>query len=153
MPAKMHSFYLRQCWLENTLATDAMVLAGERLIVSGVEVPSYIVAAIDDHIVPWRSSYKTTQILKGECRFVLSSAGHIAGIVNPPGPKAKLWTNNQLPSDPDEWKDGAAELADTWWNDWISWVIPRSGRLVSPPPMGSAAHPVLEDAPGRYVRG
>ena len=110
MPAKMHSFYLRECWLANSLANDRMVLAGERLLVSRIDVDSYIVAAIDDHIVPWRSSYKTTQILKGECRFALSSAGHIAGIVNPPSPKAKLWTNDELPTDADEWLSGAKRV-------------------------------------------
>jgi polyhydroxyalkanoate synthase subunit PhaC len=153
MPAKMHSFYLRECWMANSLANDRMVLAGERLVVSRIDVDSYIVAAIDDHIVPWRSSYKTTQVLKGDCRFALSSAGHIAGIVNPPSPKAKLWTNDDLPTDPDEWLSGAAESADTWWTDWIQWVTSRSGDLRAPPPMGSAAHPVIDDAPGRYVRG
>jgi polyhydroxyalkanoate synthase len=153
MPAKMHSFYLRECWLENTLATDSMVLAGHRLVVSEIDVDSYIVAARDDHIVPWRSSYRTTQLLKGDCRFALSSSGHIAGIVNPPSPKARLWTNESLPSDPDDWLNAASESADTWWNDWVSWVIPRSGDLREPPPTGSAAHPAIGDAPGGYVRG
>ena len=100
MPAKMHSFFLRQCWMENALANDRMELAGERLIVSEIDTPSYIVAAAEDHIVPWRCSYRTTQLLKGDCRFVLSSAGHIAGIVNPPDPKARLWTNDALPPGP-----------------------------------------------------
>jgi len=153
MPAKMHSFYLRQCWIENALARDRMVLAGEKLRVSEIDTDSYIVAAKDDHIVPWRSSYKTTQILAGKSRFVLSSAGHVAGIVNPPGPKARLWTSDSTPEDPDEWLDGTAEAADTWWNDWVSWIIPRSGELVDPPAMGSGAYPVIEDAPGRYVKG
>ena len=153
MPAKMHSFFLRQCWMENTLAEDRMVLAGERLMVSGIDVDSYIVAAIEDHIVPWRNSYRTTQLLKGECRFVLSSAGHIAGIVNPPSPKAKLWTNDDLPADPDEWRANTTEHAETWWNDWIKWLTPRSGALVSPPPMGSGLNPVLGPAPGTYVLG
>jgi polyhydroxyalkanoate synthase len=153
MPAKMHSFYLRQCWLANALATDRMVLAGQRLMTSEIDVDSYIVAAIDDHIVPWRSSYRTTQILKSDCRFVLSSAGHIAGIVNPPSPKARLWTNDELPPDPDQWQSGATEHRDTWWNDWITWITARSGGLRTPPPIGSTRYPVVCDAPGEYVRG
>ncbi|MGH9116281.1 MAG: PHA/PHB synthase family protein [Acidimicrobiales bacterium] len=153
MPAKMHSFFLRQCWIDNALAQDRMVLAGERLNVTGIDVDSYIVAAIDDHIVPWRSSYKTTQLLKGECRFVLSSSGHIAGIVNPPNPKSRLWTNTGLVADPDEWLTGATEHRETWWNDWTPWIIDRSGPLVVPPAMGSDAHPPLVAAPGTYVRG
>jgi polyhydroxyalkanoate synthase len=153
MPAKMHSYYLRQCWLDNALATDHMVLAGQPLMVSQIDVDSYIIAAVDDHIVPWRSSYRTTQLLKSDCRFVLSSSGHIAGIVNPPSPKTRLWTNDYLCPDPDEWLAGAAEHHETWWNDWIDWITPRSGDLVTPPPMGSDRHPVIGDAPGAYVLG
>ena len=152
MPAKMHSFFLRQCWIENSLAQDRMELAGERLVVSGIDVPSYIVAAVEDHIVPWRNSYRTTQLLKADCRFVLSSAGHIAGIVNPPTPKARLWTNDDLPPNPDDWRSGATEHRETWWNDWIKWLVPRSGDLGAPPPIGSKRYPVLGPAPGTYVR-
>lgn len=153
MPAKMHSFFLRECWIENSLAQDRMELAGHRLPVSTVDVPSYIVAAVDDHIVPWRSSYRTTQLLKGECRFVLSSAGHIAGIVNPPSPKTRLWTNDALPTDPDEWRAGAVEHHDTWWNDWLAWITTRSGDLAEPPPMGGESYPPIGPAPGTFVLG
>src|SRR5262249_44444750 len=100
-----------------------------------------------------RSSYRTTQLLKSDCRFVLSSAGHIAGIVNPPSPKARLWTNECLCPDPDEWLAGAAEHRETWWNDWIEWITPRSGALGTPPPIGSDRHRVIGAAPGQYVRG
>jgi polyhydroxyalkanoate synthase len=153
MPAKMHSFYLRTCWIDNQLAENRMELAGERLDVSALDVDSYIVAAKDDHIVPWRNSYRTTQLLKADCRFVLSSGGHIAGIVNPPSPKARLWTNDNLPPDADAWLEGATLEQKTWWDDWVDWILPRSGEKRNPPPMGSAAHPPLEPAPGTYVRG
>jgi polyhydroxyalkanoate synthase len=152
MPATMHAFYLRQCWIDNSLAEDRMELCGERLIVSGIDVDSYIVAAVDDHIVPWHSSYRTTQLIKGQCRFVLSSSGHIAGIVNPPNPKSSLWTNEELPPDPDDWWADASQHSETWWNDWMGWILPRSGDLRKPPAMGSADHSVLEPAPGAYVR-
>ncbi|MDQ2727139.1 MAG: poly-beta-hydroxybutyrate polymerase [Actinomycetota bacterium] len=153
MPAKMHSFYLRQCWIDNALAEDRLELAGERLAVSGIDVDSYIVAAIDDHIVPWRNSYRTTQLMKADCRFVLSSSGHIAGIVNPPNPKSKLWTNGDYPADADEWLAGTTEDRETWWNDWLEWIVPRSGALGTPPPTGSDTYPALGPAPGTYVRG
>ncbi len=153
MPAKMHAFYLRQCWIDNALSEDRMELCGERLAVSGIDVDSYIVAAAEDHIVPWRNSYRTTQLIKGTCRFVLSSSGHIAGIVNPPNPKSRLWTNDELPADPETWQADATEHRDTWWNDWIEWIVPRSGGMQKPPAMGSAAYPVLGPAPGTYVRG
>jgi polyhydroxyalkanoate synthase subunit PhaC len=153
MPAKMHSFYLRRCWIENALADDRLELAGIRLPVSDIDVDTYITAAIEDHIVPWRNAYRTTQLLqKASCRFVLSSSGHIAGIVNPPSPKARFWANEVLPLDPDEWRRGAAEHADTWWNDWITWILPRSGDLRTPPAFGNANYPPLGPAPGTYVR-
>ena len=125
---------------------------GGALMVSEIGTDSYIVAAIDDHIVPWRVSYRSTQIFKGPVRFVLTSAGHIAGIVNPPSPRSRLWTNDELPADADEWLGAATQHHDTWWNDWIAWFGERAGERVAPPSMGSERHPVLGDAPGTYVR-
>lgn len=151
MPAKMLSDYLRSCWLENTLAKDEMVLRGQRLKVSEIDTDTYIVAAVDDHIVPWRSSYKTAGLVGGAVRFVLSSSGHIAGIINPPSPKARLWTNEQLGPDPDEWLAGAQKASKSWWQDWAEWLEPRSGERVSPPALGGADHPALCDAPGTFV--
>jgi polyhydroxyalkanoate synthase len=153
MPEKMHSFYLRKFWIDNALAHDELELAGERLIISSITTDTYVCAAVDDHIVPWQGSYKTTQMFKGDCRFVLSSSGHIAGIVNPPSAKTKLWTNADLPADPEVWRAGATEHQETWWNDWLGWIQERSGEFVDLPPVGCEEHPVLDDAPGRYVRG
>ena len=102
--------------------------------------------------MPWRVSYRTTQLFKGPIRFVLTSAGHIAGIVNPPSPKVRLWTNDELPRDPERWLAGATEHRDTWWNDWAGWIAERGGRCGVPPPIGSASYPVIGDAPGTYVR-
>ncbi len=153
MPAKMQSFFLRQCWMDNALAQDRLELAGERLVVTDIDVDTYIVAAMEDHIVPWRNSYRTTQLLKGDCRFVLSSSGHIAGIVNPPNPKSKLWTNDETPPDADKWWEGTTEHRETWWTDWIEWIVPRSGPLGPPPTMGNEKYPPLIAAPGKYVRG
>ena len=153
MPAKMHAYYLRRCWIDNALAKDEMECNGVRLMTSEISNDTYIVAAIDDHIVPWRSSYRTTQLFKGDCRFVLSSSGHIAGIVNPPNPKSKLWTNDALPPSPDAWFAKATENQETWWNDWIDWVVPRSGPLGAPPPLGDPAEEADVKAPGTYVYG
>jgi polyhydroxyalkanoate synthase len=151
MPAQMQSDYLRSCWLENALAKNEMVLYGQPLRVSDIDTDTYIVAAADDHIVPWRCSYRTVGLLAGDVRFVLSSSGHIAGIINPPSPKARLWTNDQLGRDPDAWLDGAEKAEKSWWEDWAEWIEPRSGKLVTPPSMGDAAHPVLCPAPGTFV--
>ena len=96
-------------YLENALARDEYEAMGERLMLSEIGTDSYIVAGVDDHIVPWHVSYRTTQLFKGPVRFVMTSGGHIAGIVSPPGPKVRLWTNDELPRDADEWRAGAAE--------------------------------------------
>ena len=151
MPARMYSDYLRGCWLENSLARNEMTLLGKRLRVTDIDTDTYIVAAIDDHIVPWRSSYKTAGLIKGDTRFVLSSSGHIAGIINPPSPKARLWTNDQLVPDADVWLEQAAKSETSWWQDWASWIGVRSGARVAPPAMGDAEHPALCDAPGTFV--
>jgi polyhydroxyalkanoate synthase len=151
MPGKAHGHFLRQMYVENALARDAYVAMGEHLVVSEIATDSYIVAAVEDHIVPWSVSYRTTQLFKGPVRFVLTSAGHIAGIVNPPGPKSRLWTNDELPPDAEAWRAGATEHRDTWWNDWAEWIAARAGPLVAPPSLGTVAYPVLGDAPGIYV--
>jgi poly[(R)-3-hydroxyalkanoate] polymerase subunit PhaC len=152
MPGKAHAHFIQKMYLENALAHDEYVAMGEQLMVSEISTDSYIVAAVEDHIVPWRVSYRTTQLLKGPMRFVLTSSGHIAGIVNPPSPKVRLWTNDELPTDPDRWLSGATQHRDTWWNDWAEWITARAGALTIPPPMGNASYPVLGDAPGGYVR-
>jgi polyhydroxyalkanoate synthase subunit PhaC len=109
---------------------------------------------VDDHIVPWTSGYKTTQLLGGRNRFVLSTSGHIAGIVNPPSPKAKHWVNEEsLPADPLEWKEGAVLHEGTWWEDWSTWIAGQGGpKVAAPKQLGSREHPVIEPAPGSYVR-
>ena len=108
MPAKMHSQYLRSCYLRNEFASGEFEVDGHKVDPGKVDIDTYVLSAVDDHIVPWVSGYKTTQLLGGRNRFVLSTSGHIAGIVNPPSPKAKHWVNeDDLPADPQEWKDGA----------------------------------------------
>ncbi len=153
MPAKMHSRYLRSCYLNNEFARGEFEIDGHKLDPGKVDVDTYVLSAVDDHIVPWVSGYKTTQLLGGHSRFVLSTSGHIAGIVNPPGPKAKHWTNDNLPTDPQEWKDGAHLTDGTWWNDWTRWIAKQGGpKVAAPRQLGSPEHPPIEDAPGAYVR-
>jgi polyhydroxyalkanoate synthase len=151
MPAAMHSFYLRTCYLENQLARGEMELAGVRLHLDAVIQDLYLVGAVTDHITPWTSSYNTTQLVKGNARFVLSSSGHIAGIVNPPSPKGRHWTNDENPPDPDTWLAGATEHQGSWWEDWVPWAKARGGQRRKPPPMGSDKHPPIADAPGSYI--
>ncbi|MGD9571641.1 MAG: PHA/PHB synthase family protein [Thermoleophilia bacterium] len=152
MPANMHSFYLRSCYLNNELASGTMELDGVRLDLADVRGDHYILGAIEDHIAPWEGSYLTTQVLPAaNSRYVLSAAGHIAGIVNPPSPKAWFRTAGDCPADPREWFEASTRREGSWWEDWADWIAARSGERVPPPGMGSAEHPPLDDAPGRYV--
>jgi polyhydroxyalkanoate synthase len=155
MPAAMHAFYLRNFYVENKLAAGTLEIAGKAIDLSAIKAPTYVVSAINDHIVPWESSYKTTGLVSGPVRFVLSSGGHIAGIVNPPGPKA--WyqvapTDDALPRTAAAWRAAAERRAGSWWEDWASWSEEHSGPMQDPPGMGSERHPVLGDGPGTYVR-
>ena len=152
MPAAMHSFYLRSCYVQNRLARGELELAGQRLDLRDVREDIYIVAAINDHIVPWTSSYATIQHVSGDVRFVLSSGGHIAGIVNPPGPKGWYETADHNPPTPQEWREAAQRHQGSWWEDWAEWGAKRAGEQIPPPPTGSERHPVLGDGPGDYVR-
>jgi len=153
MPARMHSEYLRSCFMRNEFARGEFEIDGNRLDPGLVDIDTYVLSAVDDHIVPWTSAYKTTQLLGGKRRFVLSSSGHIAGIVNPPNPKSKHWVNDSLPADPHKWKADAQLTDFTWWEDWTAWIAERGGEMVPAPDLpGNNDYPPIEKAPGTYVR-
>ena len=114
---------------------------------------TYVVGAINDHIVPWHGSYKTGGLLGGNVRYVLSSGGHIAGIVNPPGPKAWYEAADYTGSDPEAWRRANSKHRGSWWEDWTTWSDSRAGAHIKPPHMGSRQHPASTDAPGEYVFG
>jgi polyhydroxyalkanoate synthase len=153
LPAAMHSFYLRCLYIGNELARGQMKLAGRRLRLSQIKNDTYVVGAVNDHIVPWHASYRATSLLGGEVRYVLSSGGHVAGIVNPPGPKAWYETAESNPADGHGWRAAAARRAGSWWEDWTRWSQTRAGGRVQPPGMGSSLNPAVSDAPGDYVLG
>ncbi|HEY3260304.1 MAG TPA: alpha/beta fold hydrolase [Pseudonocardiaceae bacterium] len=152
MPAAMHSFYLRNFYVQNNFVKGALEVRGEQLDLNDVDQDLYVVSAINDHIVPWTSSYATLKHVRSDARFVLSSGGHIAGIVNPPSPKAWYVTGDKYPDDPQQWRAEGERHAGSWWEDWAEWGAKRSGPLVDPPPIGSDSHPVLGDGPGNYVK-
>jgi polyhydroxyalkanoate synthase len=158
MPAKMHSFYLRNMYMKNKLREPGGIsLAGTPIDLSKVAVPAYFVSAIEDHIAPWKTTYAGTHILGGKSRFVLSGSGHIAGMINPPDAnKYFYWTNEKLPATADEWFKGAKQHPGSWWKDWIEWVKPHLGPQVAAREVGKAGGKgrarVIEAAPGSYAR-
>jgi polyhydroxyalkanoate synthase len=154
MPAAMHTFYLRSLYQRNELARGVMELAGQQLSLPDVKNDVYVVGAVNDHIVPWQASYKATALFGGDVRYVLSSGGHIAGIVNPPGPKA--WYEVGEPPSPATaglWREGATRQSGSWWEDWAAWAGQRAGPLTRPPSLGSERYPAIADAPGTYILG
>jgi len=152
MPAAMHSYYLRHFYLGNELARGELEVLGERISLKEVTSDAFIVAAENDHIAPWKTSFTSTQLLGGDVTFTLSTAGHIAGVVNPPSPKAKHWVaSDEAAADPEVWRQRATEVQGSWWETWTEWIGERAGGMRTPPPTGSEAHPPLGDAPGTYV--
>jgi polyhydroxyalkanoate synthase len=152
MPGAMHAFYLRNFYLENKLASGTLEIAGKIIDLSAVKSPTYVVSAINDHIVPWKSAYKTTDLVSGPVRFVLGNGGHIAGIVSPPGPKAWHMLGKDTPASAAAWHAAAKRHSGSWWEDWSVWSAEHSGPMGDPPPMGSKRHPVMAQGPGEYVR-
>jgi polyhydroxyalkanoate synthase len=153
LPAAMHSFYLRTLYIDNQLARGDMELGGQHLSLQDVKSDAYVVGAVNDHIVPWEASYKATHLLGGNVRYVLSNGGHVAGIVNPPGPKAQHETARKNGPSAAEWRASAESHSGSWWEDWTKWAGKRAGPLTTPPPMGSRRYTVLGEAPGDYVHG
>jgi class II poly(R)-hydroxyalkanoic acid synthase len=154
MPAGLHRDFVRIA-LENSLVYpgEATVL-GTPVDLSRIETDAYVVAGIADHITPWTSAYRTVHLLGSDPRFVLSTSGHIAALVNPPGnPKASFRLNEQLPDEPEEWLATATQTPGTWWEDWTAWLAERSGEdRPAPRKLGGKGHRPLERAPGSYVR-
>ncbi len=154
MPRKMHLFYLRQMYLWNNLVKpNAVTLAGVPIDLTKVTVPVYLQATREDHIAPFRSVFKARHNFAGPVRFVLAGSGHIAGVINPPDAnKYQYWLNAEEPWEIDPWLRGAVEHPGSWWPDWQAWLAPQSGPLVPARKPGEAKLPVLEDAPGSFVK-
>lgn len=154
MPPAMHKFYLRKFYLENKLVEPGGVaLNGVDIDLANVQIPTYTISAVEDHIAPWSSTYAATQLFTGERTFVLGGSGHIAGIVNPPAAnKYCHWTNSDLPADPADWKEGAEQHAGSWWDNWQKWIASNSkGRKVAARKPGDGGLEVIEAAPGSFV--
>jgi polyhydroxyalkanoate synthase len=153
LPGPMYCWYLRHTYLQNDLKSGELDCCGVKLDLRTIDAPAYILATHDDHIVPWRSAYASTELLSGTKRFVLGASGHIAGVINPPAKeKRHYWTNNRITKNPETWFKNAQQHPGSWWNDWFAWLAEHAGeRQPSVVQTGNAQYPALEPAPGRYV--
>ncbi len=154
MPAANHSYYLRNCYLENRLSTGSMVLDNTLLDLSKVKVPVYNLATREDHIAPAESVLYGSQFFGGPVKYVLSGSGHIAGVVNPPsGNKYQYWTNDNIRDVKlADWVKGAEEHKGSWWPNWREWLGSIDAEEVPARKVGGDALPPIEDAPGSYVK-
>ncbi|MBU3594348.1 class I poly(R)-hydroxyalkanoic acid synthase [Polynucleobacter sp. 71A-WALBACH] len=155
LPGPMYCWYLRHTYLQNELIKPGkLTVCGEKVDLSKITVPAYIYASHDDHIVPWKSAYESTHILKGKNRFVLGASGHIAGVINPPAKnKRHYFENNKLAKTADEWLAAAKDIKGSWWPNYAKWLEQFGGKKIkASKTFGNARYKKLEAAPGKYVK-
>ncbi len=157
LPGPMYCWYLRHTYLQNELKQPgALTVCGEKLDLGKIKAPVYIYGSREDHIVPWDSAYRSTQIFAGKKRFVLGASGHIAGVINPPAKKKRshwIAKSTALPPEASQWLEGAVEHEGSWWTDWAAWLATHAGaRKAAPRAYGGRGHKAIEPAPGRYVK-
>ena len=151
----MYCWYLRNLYLANKLRVPgALTMCGVPVDLSTINVPTFLLGSREDHIVPWKSAYASTQLLRGDLTFVLAASGHIAGVVNPAAKnKRSHWKNSDLVANPDEWLAHAEEVPGSWWSQWAAWLKPKAGKQIpARKKTGNKAYPPIEPAPGRYVK-
>ncbi len=153
MPAGLHRDFLRLSTRNALVTPGAAVVLGSPVDLSKVEVDTYNLAGVADHICPWENVYRSGRLFGARPRFVLSTSGHIAALVNPPGnPKATYRVADGLPEDPEQWLSSSVTHQGSWWPDWTAWATARAGAQVpAPTALGSEAHPPVGAAPGTYV--
>jgi polyhydroxyalkanoate synthase len=155
MPAANHSFYLRNCYLNNRLTKGEMEIAGVKLDLHKVKVPIYNLATREDHIAPAKSVLYGSQFFGGPVKYVLAGSGHIAGVVNPPSNKQKYqyWTGDPPSGDNvDEWMKTATEHPGSWWPNWLDWIKTLNDKTVPARAIGGGKLTPIEDAPGSFVK-
>ena len=155
LPGPMYCWYLRHTYLQNELIKPGkLTVCGEQVDLGKITIPAYIYASHDDHIVPWKSAYESTRILKGKNHFVLGASGHIAGVINPPVKnKRHYFENNQLEKTADEWLAAAKDIKGSWWPNYAQWLEQFGGKKMKiNKTFGNTQYKKLEAAPGKYVK-
>jgi polyhydroxyalkanoate synthase len=159
LPYRMHSEYLRKLFLHNDLAEGRYLVEGKPVVLSDIHAPIFVVGAVRDHVAPWKSVYKIHYQVDADVTFLLTSGGHNAGIVAPPGEEGHFYQIKNKPEDapyvgPDQWLKSAPRTEGSWWPEWTTWLAAKSGELCEPPQMGTSRTEAadLPDAPGDYVQ-
>ena len=154
LPGALHGQFLDIFGSNTMCQPGAMTVLGSPIDLSRIKLPKFVTGGVTDHITPWKGCYQTTQLLGGPSTFVLSNAGHIASLVNPPGnPKSSYYTGGAPGPDPEAWLASATRNTGTWWEPWAEWMNKQSGVLKpAPAKPGSRLHRPDGPAPGLYVR-
>ena len=155
LPGPFAVWYLRHLYLENALREPGrLTMCGAAADLSRLDMPAYIYSSREDHIVPWKSAYRSRDILGGETTFVMGASGHIAGVINPPASgKRSHWRNDAPAATAEDWLAGATEHKGSWWPHWIEWLKRFAGpQRPAKGTLGSRRHRPIEAAPGRYVK-
>ncbi len=155
LPGTMYAYYVRNTYLENRLRDPGnLTMCGVPVDLGRIDMPAYVMAAREDHIVPWRTAHASNGLLGGPVQFVLAASGHIAGVINPPARKKRnYWLNAASGTDAETWFAGAESQPGSWWPHWSAWLAAHAGeQRPAPAQTGSAEFPPVEAAPGRYVK-
>jgi polyhydroxyalkanoate synthase len=155
LPGAMYTYYIRNMYLQNKLRSPGKLkMCGVPVDLRKIDLPAYVLASRDDHIVPWKTAYSSARLLRGKTKFVLAASGHIAGVINPARRNRRnYWLGGKLGKDAEKWLERAESQPGSWWTHWSGWLAQHAGaRIPANPELGSQGYPEIEPAPGRYVK-
>ncbi len=155
LPAAMYTFYIKKMYLENKLVEpDGLTVCGEPIDLRRVKTPCYFLSTLEDHIAPWKGTFKALDLFTGTVEFVLGASGHVAGVINPPQKNRRhYWIKGEMGQGPDHWLETAERHDGSWWPHWNEWLRRRAGKKIdAPKEYGNGEYKVIEPAPGSYVR-
>lgn len=155
LPARMHSFYLREMYLNNKLVqANALEFENRPIDLGKITQPLYAIGTEQDHISPWKETFRIAQLVDAPVRYILATSGHIMGVINPPdqGSKRHYWCGDATgEKDPEKWQASTGKIEGSWWEDWDAWLDANCGPMVDAPLVGNQNYPPLAPAPGEYV--
>ena len=154
LPYEMYRFYITQMYLKNNLSkVDAVKVCGSDINLGKIDIPCYFLSTVGDHIAPWKSTYKGMELFSGNNEFVLGASGHVAGVINPVSKNRRhYWIEGEKTQGAEHWLATSEKKEGSWWTHWSAWVKQSAGKKIPAVMPGSKEYPVIEAAPGRYVK-